>query len=78
MLQVSPPEGLISIIRLLLLTDAEWIKLSGKRKPKPPKSKIESVEVAKLVMDVLQIRLSEYETTLEVSVVVSAVCVAVS
>ncbi|KAF8342326.1 uncharacterized protein EI90DRAFT_1330827 [Cantharellus anzutake] len=57
------PEGLISIVRLLLLTDAEWTKLL--EKSKPPKPKIESVEVAKLIVRVLQLRLSEYATSLE-------------
>jgi SET domain-containing protein 6 len=57
------PEAMISFIRLLLLPTGEWERV--KDKGKTPKSKIDR-QLLSIIMSVLQKRLEEYPTSLEV------------
>ena len=57
------PEALISMIRLLLLPDGEWVKVRDKGRP--PKPKVDP-QLLSLVLLVLRRRLEEYPTSLEV------------
>jgi len=57
------PEGLISILKLLCLSTEEWAKTKSKNKP--PKSSLDSPS-ATAALSLLERRLAEYPTTLEV------------
>lgn len=58
------PEELVSLTRLLLQSDAEWQKTQAKSKlPKPTVD----ADVLAIAVEVLQNRLAEYPTTIEVS-----------
>lgn len=60
----TPPEGLGSLIKLLVMPQDEYIKT--KTKGKSPKPKLDSQRVAGLAVKVLEERLRGYSTTLEV------------
>lgn len=59
------PEGLISLLRLLLLSPEDWQRANIQNKPPKPKLDVQSAEAG---IAVLQHRLAEYPTTLEVSI----------
>ena len=59
------PEELISFARLLLLSEDEWAKTA--KKSKLPKPKVDS-DVLTMAIDVLNARLKEYPTSIEVSI----------
>lgn len=63
--EIKTPGELISFIRVLIIPDAEWSKTQTKGKI--PKSKMDS-EVADILKRTLELRLKQYQTTLEVSV----------
>ena len=58
------PEELVSLERLLLLSKEEWAKTA--KKSKLPKPKVD-VDVLTVAIDVLEARLKEYPTSLDVS-----------
>jgi N-lysine methyltransferase SETD6 len=58
------PDGLVSFVRLLLLDAAEWSKTRDKGKV--PKPKPVDGPVLRILAVVLEKRLSEYSTSLEV------------
>ena len=58
-----PPSELVSFIRLLSMTADEWEKT--KTKTKIPKAKAD-VEILSCIAEVLEARLAEYATTIEV------------
>ncbi|KAH7912417.1 hypothetical protein BJ138DRAFT_1083668 [Hygrophoropsis aurantiaca] len=60
---LSVPEALPSLVRLLLLTETDWEK--ARDKGKPPKGKVDS-QVISLLLQVLSQRLNEYPTSIEV------------
>ncbi|EGO25889.1 hypothetical protein SERLADRAFT_437599 [Serpula lacrymans var. lacrymans S7.9] len=57
------PEALISLLRTLLLSEADWEK--ARNKSKPPKGKLDNPQVISLVTAVFHQRLNAYPTTLE-------------
>ena len=59
------PEELISFARLLLLSEDEWAKTA--KKSKLPKPKIDP-DVLTIAIDVLDARLKEYPTSIEVCI----------
>lgn len=63
-LDLEYPDAALSITRLLLLSDAEWEKVQGKGKPPKPKA---DAEVLGLLAKVIENRLGQYPTSLEVS-----------
>lgn len=69
-LDLEIPPSIISIIRLLLLPDEEWEKT--REKAKPPKPKMDAV-VLTVLHDVLQKRLKEYPTSIQVRVLLPLV-----
>ncbi len=58
------PEELIPLARLLLLSQEEWAKAA--KKSKLPKPKLD-VDVFRVALDVLEARLKEYPTSIDVS-----------
>lgn len=58
------PEELISLERLLLLSKEEWAKTA--KKSKLPKPKVD-IDVLTVAIDVLEARLKEYPTNIDVS-----------
>ncbi|KAH7924236.1 SET domain-containing protein [Leucogyrophana mollusca] len=60
---LAVPETLTSLVRLLLLSDADWKKARDKQKP--PRAKLDS-QVLSLLLQVLGRRLNEYPTSTEV------------
>lgn len=58
------PEGLISLLRLLILSPEDWQKANVQNKPPKPKLDFASAQAA---VAVLERRLTEYPTSLEVS-----------
>ena len=66
------PEELISFARLLLLSEDEWAKTA--KKSKLPKPRVDP-DVLTMAIDVLNARLKEYPTSIEVSIsAVSVMC----
>lgn len=57
------PEAALSVIRLLLLSDAEWSKARDKGKPPKPKA---DAEVLTVLLKAIEERMSEYSTTVAV------------
>lgn len=59
------PPAMMSLVKLISLSSEEWQKVKGKGKP--PKAKLDQ-DVAEVLRIVLQRRLKQYPTSLEVSV----------
>jgi N-lysine methyltransferase SETD6 len=59
------PEALVSLVRLLIMSDGEWKK--ARDKAKPPKPRIDG-QVLSILLSVLQRRLEEYPTSPEVGI----------
>lgn len=58
------PKELVSLVHLLLLPDADWLKAQANEKL--PKGKL-TPDAIPVVIEVLQKRLAEYPTTIAVS-----------
>jgi SET domain-containing protein 6 len=63
------PNPLISLIRLLLLSESDWEKTRTKQKlPKAKLDDVDGAQILHIINSVAQKRLEEYPTTLEVQI----------